>query len=661
VTPAATLLPERLLVASAVTLTAVLFLTNTADPVNVPKLTVETTFAVLALTGLLGRAIRHRTAQAPWGLGALAAALLAAGFTVSALTAPHLGMAMHGAYGRNSGLLAYLAATVLFAVVLAAFDAGAVRFLLFAVLLGGLFTASYGLFQRLGIDAINWTNPFNPIIASLGNPDFASAYLGITAPAAAWAAAWTGWARGWRIASAATGVFCMVVAAISSAVQGPLAAAAGLAVVALALALNLTGPRRRQAIAGVIGVSLLGVLTGVVGALGVGPASSFFSGIPWLSRKWYWQAGLNMWHRSPFTGVGLDAYGAYWRRDRPLASPRRLGGAAYSDSAHSVPLQHLAQGGLLLALTYLLFVGVIAWALVTGLRRLAGQERLLLAGVGGAWTAYQVQSLVSIDQVPLLLLNFVLGAGVLVTAGVTTRREVRLPGALAAPTPGRGRKVRQPTTRRITPTDYGLWTALGVVALVALWYCLTPLRANHAAYAATVSSRAGDQQGAIDHYQHAVDLEPSVGFYRTNLGTELNNAGRAAEARTAYAESFLHDPTEVNAGLVAAQMASEAGDIPDARRLFDRALAYDPSNSATIIQWATFERNHDGGQQAIARLEQSVRDLPGEVTLWNALGDTRQLLGDKAGARKDYEQALVVQPGNADATDALKKLDAGSG
>src|SRR5690242_2939871 len=148
VTSAATLLPERLLVASALTLTAVLFLTNTSDPVNVPKLVVETTFAVLALAGLLARLIRHRVGFAPWGLGAIAALLLLVAFTVATVVAPHPGLAVHGAYGRNSGYLAYLAAIVLFLVVLAAFDAPAVRLLLFGLLAGGLFTATYGLFQR---------------------------------------------------------------------------------------------------------------------------------------------------------------------------------------------------------------------------------------------------------------------------------------------------------------------------------------------------------------------------------------------------------------------------------------------------------------------------------------------------------------------------------
>jgi hypothetical protein len=324
-------------------------------------------------------------------------------------------------------------------------------------------------------------------------------------------------------------------------------------------------------------------------------------------------------------------------------------------------MQHLAQGGLLLAAAYLFFIGVVVWALVSGLRRREGQDRLLLAGVGGAWVAYQIQSVVSIDQVPLLLLNYVMGAGVLVAAGVRTKREVRLPGALAAPTPGRGRKVRAPTTRKVTGTDYALWGALTVLATVALWFCLIPLRANHAAYTAAVASRAGDSTRAIDDLQHAVDLEPSVGVYRTSLGQEFERANQPAAARAAYAGAFDHDPTEVNAGLVAAQMASEAGDIPDARRLFDKALAYDPSNVTTIVQWAVFERNHDGAQTSLARLEQAVRDLPREGKIWVALGDTRQTLKDLPGARAAYQQAQAVEPGNTQAAEALKKLDADSG
>jgi tetratricopeptide (TPR) repeat protein len=600
-------------------------------------------------------------AQAPWGLGGVAALALAIAFTVAALAAPRFGMAWHGAYGRNSGLMAYLAATILFLVVLTAFDAAATKLLLFAVLAAGLFTGVYGLFQRLGVDAINWNNAFNPIIASLGNPDFASAYLGITVPAALWAACWTGWPVALRATSAVMAAFCLFVAAISSAVQGPVAAAAGTAVLALGLALNLSGRRRRQALSGLYGVIGVGVLTVLAGAGGVGPARSFFSGIPWDSRVWYWQAAVNMWQRSPFTGVGLDAYGAYWRRDRPLASPRRLGGAAYSDSAHSVPIQHLAQGGLLLALAYLFFCSVIIVALVRGLRRLDGQDRLLLAGLGGTWTAYQVQSLVSIDQVPLLILNFVVGAGVLVAAGTVTRREVRLPGAPAPETPGRGRKIKKPLRRPTTPVDVALYTGIGAVVVVLLWLVFVPLRANYAVYAAAVDSANGDSATAVSELEHAVDLEPAVGNYRTKLGEELGRAGRKPDAQRAYAGAFDVDVTEVNAGLFAADLAVGAGDIEEARRLFDRALVMDPSNGATILRWATFTREHGDAKAAQTRLERATRDLPGEVLLWAALGDVRLAAGDKAGARSAYEQALVVDPTHQPAKDALQTLDAEGG
>ncbi len=67
-------------------------------------------------------------------------------------------------------------------------------------MLAGLFTATYGLLQKAGIDSIPWNNPFNPIIAALGNPNFASGYLGIAAAAGAGGALWAGWAA--RVAPA---------------------------------------------------------------------------------------------------------------------------------------------------------------------------------------------------------------------------------------------------------------------------------------------------------------------------------------------------------------------------------------------------------------------------------------------------------------------------
>ena len=649
----------RWVVALSLISTAAVFTASAADPVNVPKLACLLVLTLLAVAVAGGNLVRHRLLLLPTSPAALAGGLLSVALVVAAANAPQTTTAVLGAYGRNGGLLAYLAALSLFFLVLRCCDRPGTRVVAYGLLLAGLFTASYGLLQRLGIDSIAWNNPFNPIIASLGNPDFASAYLGISAPMAAWGALWTGWPWVLRGLSAALAGLCVVVAILSAAVQGPLAAAAGLGVVALALVLGQEARHRRAGVLVLSALAGVGLLTLLAGVLGHGPAHAIFARASFRARTWYWQAALTMWRRNPLIGIGLDSYGNYWRRDRPLAAPRSVGGEGYADSAHSVPLQHLAEGGLLLAAAYLVFVVVIAISLVRGLRRLAGQDRLLLAGLGGSWVAYQVQSLVSIDQVPLLLVNFVLGGAVVVAAGESRLREVRLPGALRVVAPTRGRRVPVATQRSMTGLDWGLFVVVGALTASGVWFALVPLRANMAEQdgnIAQLTGEAGAAGAAEAAYQRAIDLSPGIGVYRTKLGQLYSDAHQPALARELFHRAFLVDSAEVNAERAAANLAESAGDLQAASTQFDAALKADPTNSDTILEWARFQLRHGGAGVAAPRLERAVRDLPAVAGLWAELGEARSGVSDVAGAREAYQRALMLDPAEATAAAGLKKL-----
>ncbi|MCW2778081.1 MAG: hypothetical protein JWN17_1806 [Frankiales bacterium] len=654
----ASLVPDRVVVAAAVFLTCVLFLPNASDPVNIVKLTALLVCAVVLAGLALARLVRDRVLQLPTGPVAVVGLALAAAFLVATVVSPHTPTAVYGTLGRNSGLLAYGSALLLFLAVLRTFDAGATRVVLFGVLLAGLFTASYGAFQYAGHDAVGWNNPFNPIIAGLGNPDFASGYLGIAAPAAVWGALWTGWAVAWRILSAGAAVLMLVVAALSSAVQGPLAAAAGLAVLLVAWLLEREGRVRSAGLGVVAGAVGLGIAVLALGAAGTGPGHSFFSGISYRARTWYWEAALTMFRHSPVWGVGLDSYGMYWRNDRPIDVPRVLGGDHFSDAAHSVPLQMLAQGGLLLGLAYLALVALVAVCLVRGLRTLRGQERLLLGAVGACWAAYQVQSLVSIDQVPLLVVHFVLAAAVVVASGQARLREVRLPGALAVVAPPAGKRRGYsvaPRRRELAGADYALLGVVVVAGLVLSFLALSPTRAAVAAYDGDALSTT-DGVNALDDYEHAIDLAPSVAAYRTREGQLFNNSGDTVRALKAFEGAAKADPFDIGSVRTSGRLAEATGDFPTAKRYYERALRLDPTNDSTILDLAQFRLKHGDAGGALTLLQGSVRQLPGSAVLWASLGDARLVTGDKAGAKAAYDRALVLKPGEPTATAGLQKL-----
>ncbi|MCW2606967.1 MAG: hypothetical protein JWO60_1660 [Frankiales bacterium] len=653
------LVPDRILVAAAVVLTCVLFLPDAADPVNVVKLT-ALLLCTLAVVGLAAvRVLRTRVVQLPTGLPAYVALFALAAFLLATVVAPHTPTAVIGTNGRNAGLLAYGSALVLYLAVLRVFDAGATRGIALAVLLAGLFTSTYGILQYRGIDAVGWNNPFNPIIAGLGNPNFAAAYIGISVPCAVWGALWTGWPVAMRILSGGTAALGLVVAVLSDAVQGPLAAAAGVAVLAVAVVLDLPERRRRPLLAALAVVSGLGLALLLVGVTGRGPASAFFSGVSFRNRTFYWQAAVSMWQRSPLYGVGLDSYGIRWRQERPIEAPRELGGDHYSDAAHDVFLQMSAQGGVVLGLAFLLFAGVVGFALVRGLRRLEGQERLLLGALGGAWTAYQVQALVSIDQVPLLLLNYVLGGAVVVAAGCARLKEVRLPGALEPvdETVAKRRRVAVLRERQPTGLDLALIGLVGVLLLGLGWLALRPTLAAQDAYDGARAAAAGDGTTAESAYESAIGRAPYLAAYRTGEATLYNDAGDTPKALEAFREAAEADPFDIGAVRTTGRLYDAVGDAKNARTWFERAARLDPTNSSTVLDLAKFELKQAGGaQRARDLLEPLVLKLPKDGPLWATLGDARLVTGDVPGARQAYETALSLVPGEPTATAGLSKL-----
>jgi hypothetical protein len=48
-----------------------------------------------------------------------------------------------------------------------------------AILLVSIFISSYAYLQSTGQDFVNWNNPYNSIIVTLGNPNFASAIMAV--------------------------------------------------------------------------------------------------------------------------------------------------------------------------------------------------------------------------------------------------------------------------------------------------------------------------------------------------------------------------------------------------------------------------------------------------------------------------------------------------
>lgn len=596
---------QRQVLAVVVVLSAVAVWRPLVDPFMVVKLTVLVLGAVMLL-GLAGvRAVRSGRLTLPRGPVVVVVAALALVLVLATVTADNVGQAVVGQHRRYAGLLAYLAYLSVFLVALRVYARGAVSGLARAVLVAlGLVTA-YGLLQVAGGDPYTWQSRLDaPLFSTFGNTNFAAAYVAMTTPVAAAALLFprTGWAS--RPVAALLLVLGLGYGVATGATQGVLAAAAGLGVVALAWVLA----RRRRAGAARAGggagrrpawqlaaAGLTTALVVLVLGLWLAPDVARSGG----ERVQFWQAALGIFVDHPVLGTGLDSFRDYFTQYRPAEHAVARGFQA-TDSTHNLPLGMLAQGGLLLGAAYLAFVAVTGWALLRGLWRLAPVDLGPLAGFGGMWAAYQVQSLVSLDVPPLTFLHFLSAAVVLAVAGAASGMlsvPIGLPAARA------GRVVPQQGQAGRSGAISAL-AVLTVLCLAAAWVGSRPLRADVAA-GSVKAVKGADALAGLDR---AVALAPWEGEYRVRQAQARLDAGDVQGTYEAAAEAAKLRAGSSKLAFGAADLAARVGETDVAAAWLREGLRRDPRNPEALLRAAELTREHDLGQDA-DQLEQRAEQL----------------------------------------------------
>jgi hypothetical protein len=84
-----------------------------------------------------------------------------------------------GTTGRNTGLITYLAFSILFVVSMAASNTAFLNRFLFVSLVVGVASLELWDCSIFGRDPFDWVNPYSPVFGFLGNPNFQSSLLGI--------------------------------------------------------------------------------------------------------------------------------------------------------------------------------------------------------------------------------------------------------------------------------------------------------------------------------------------------------------------------------------------------------------------------------------------------------------------------------------------------
>jgi putative inorganic carbon (hco3(-)) transporter len=499
----------------------------------------------------------------PTGPVVVAAAVFLALVTVATATSDVPALSIAGHHGRFSGLVAYTLAMLLLVRVASVRDRGALELLVPGLAAGAAVVALYSALQRLGLDPLSWTFAvdISGSASTLGNPNFASAHAAIGLAVAA-GVLWSSPTGRLRAAAWALAVLCVLGLLGSNSLQGYLAAAVGVVVASVAGLARRHPARKLTYLFGTLGAGAVGAALMVLGGTGRGPLAAVAGPTSTQVRLWDWAAAVAIGRDHPLTGVGFDRFSGYANAYRPAEAADLLGPDTVLDTPHSVPLSMLVGGGVPLLLAYLAVVGVTAWALLVGLGRLEGRAHQLLATLGAAWAAYQVQSLVSID-VPSLLTTHAVLAGAIVALG---RPPGRWP--VASIEGARWRSLRTPAT------------AVGALVLVALLVvpAVRIVWADAASGGAQRARAAGDGATAVERARTAVDRAGWEPRYGELLGFSLGEVGDGPGALEALVGATAADPRSLSPQLNTARLAAALGESELAADRYRTLLELEPNH-----------------------------------------------------------------------------------
>jgi O-antigen ligase len=322
---------------------------------------------------------------------------------------------LFGTTGRNTGLITYLAFSILFVVSLAASNTAFLNRFLLASLAVGVASLGYGVVQALGRDPFDWVNPYSPVFGFLGNPNFQSSLLGILG-----SVVFTQLLSGAVKLQVKGGYLVYLVVTLyvikeTDSQQGFL-----VLIIGSGIALGVYVNQKSRALGySYLGLALICFFAVLVGTLNKGPLASLLYKDSVSYRGDYWRAGWKMTVDNPIFGVGLDTYGDWYRRSRTIEATLRRGPDVTSNAAHNVFLDISAYGGFPLMLIYIALVVLVMISAVKVIKRSHGFNAGFVGLLAG-WVAFQAQSIISINQIGLALWGWVL-SGLIIGYEINTR------------------------------------------------------------------------------------------------------------------------------------------------------------------------------------------------------------------------------------------------
>lgn len=528
---------------------------------------------------------------------------------ISTLLTENKFVAFFGDSGRRLGFLTYLFLGIFMLASSRYFTVSLIRRIYFIVFFIAVLSFGYALMQTTGNDFASWVNPYNSIIGTLGNPNFASSAMAIYSIMGLASIFIGSFSHIYRILNSLLVLGLIYLVLKSDSRQGLVVFATG-AIIVITIFLY-----SKSKILGFFSLitSFFLSLTAIFGMLQIGPFQRYLYKPSVTVRGYYWDAAIEMFKSSPFFGVGIDQYGLFFKQFRDSDYPLNYGFEITSSNAHNIPLQLVSTGGIFVGIFYLLLMLFILVTSVKTLMKISGELRFLYAGLFAAWLGFQAQSVISIENVGLAIWNWVLGGALIAISNqdnFTSDNERVV---------SKNHSINESQLSIAQPVISGVVTFLSVLLISAL-------------------------------YTGEVDTRKSRELYDYSQKSQSNNfyfyADKAIERR-------FNDPYYK---LIVIEMLLQSDNYESAMRSLINLHESNPNDLSYLRPLAiVFEQ--DGDRMSAIKYRNAMEPLdPWNLDNYLRLGYLYRDTGDQANMKKMLEKITSIAPNHIIATTALQQL-----
>ena len=318
---------------------------------------------------------------------------------------------LYGTYGRNTGFLTYFALSIIFITATQITTRASFHRIQKSLFISGYFNILYCCAAAAGKDIITWDNPYGAVLGTFGNPNFIGSFMGIFSSVVFVNLLARFKNKKYRLVLLLSLGLTFVVIYLADALQGLMISLIG---ISLSLYFYLRIEKKFiLASRAYLTVLFFGGLTALLGILQRGPLTYYLYKPSVSYRGDYWKAGLEMGFSDPLRGVGIDSYGLYYRTFRSFKSVQGpTGVTTTTDASHNVVIDFFAGAGIVAVICY---VSLSFFVLAVSLKHIKNLEKFdpIFFTFFIGWVGYQLQSLISINQIGLTIWGWTFG-GVLI-------------------------------------------------------------------------------------------------------------------------------------------------------------------------------------------------------------------------------------------------------